>query len=216
MVAGPGGLGDLVHQRGNVGGRLGALAGAYAQRGQGVSGVPVQAGGVAKHQVGGFQRPGQLAFHGAQFHRVAAGLKHRQDACLGSQAAAQAVERGAQSRGVVGKVVIHGNAAHRAAQLHAALHVLKLAQRCSRHGGFHPRVVGSGNGGQGIELVVHTCQRPFHPRHLAALVQHIKGLWITLGAEVAHRCAKAAHLAPAAGVQHAGQALFQPVDHHAP
>ena len=53
-------------------------------------------------------------------------------------------------------------------------------------------------------------------RHLRALVQHRKIFWITLSAEIADRCAKAAHLAPATHLQHPRQTFFQPIDHHPP
>ena len=53
---------------------------AGAHGGQRGSGVPVQATGMAKSQVGLFQTPGQLRRHGAQLHGVTARLKDRQDA----------------------------------------------------------------------------------------------------------------------------------------
>jgi hypothetical protein len=37
-------------------------------------------------------------------------------------------------------------------------------------------MVGGGDGGQRIELVVHAGQLPFHAGHLAAALQHGKGV----------------------------------------
>ena len=71
---------------------------------------------------------------------------------------------------------------------------------------------GGSNCRQRIELVVHAGECPLHATHRLALVQHIKRVRLALRGEVAYRCAKAAHLAPAASVQHAHQAFFQAVD----
>jgi hypothetical protein len=76
-------------------------------------------------------------------------------------------------------------------------------------------MVGRCNGCQRIELVVHACQAPLHARYRSTLVQHVKSLRVAHGRKIAHCGAEAAHRAPAAGVQHTGQAFFQPVDHHA-
>ena len=77
-------------------------------------------------------------------------------------------------------------------------------------------VLGGGDGGQRVELVVHPAERPVHGGHPQPALQHVEVAGSALGGEVAHRTAEAAHLAPATGVQHACQAFFEPVDDHAP
>ncbi len=67
---------------------------------------------------------------------------------------------------------------------------------------------GSGDGGECVELVVCACDSPLHLRYGLALVQHGKVVRRTLRGIVAHRAAKGLRLAPAAKVQHAGNAFF--------
>ena len=86
---------NLANQCVNAGGRLGARA----HGGERGGGVPIQSPGVAKRLIGAFQTPGQLRFHGAELHGVAARLKHRQDAGLGPQLTAQAIDGRANGRG---------------------------------------------------------------------------------------------------------------------
>ncbi|MPN44825.1 hypothetical protein SDC9_192392 [bioreactor metagenome] len=75
-------------------------------------------------------------------------------------------------------------------------------------------MVGSSDGGQCIELVVHAGQAPAQLRHFFAAVQHGKVAGIAIGTEVADSRAEAPHFAPAALGQHAGQALLQAIAHH--
>ena len=72
------------------------------------------------------------------------------------------------------------------------------------------------NGGQSVELVVHASQRPGQLAHFLAMAQHGKVAGVAFGAEIADSSAESAHFAPATMAQHAGQAFFQSVSHHAP
>ncbi len=103
-----------------------------------------------------------------------------------------------------------------AAQLHAALDVVKAAQRLRSHSRRNAHMFCRGNRRQGIELVVLATELPLHTANLAALLQHVKSMVFAHGGEVAHSGAECALLAPAALVQHAGQGFFQTVDDHAP
>lgn len=76
-------------------------------------------------------------------------------------------------------------------------------------------MLGCGNGGQRVELVVGAGQGPVHVSGQLALIQHIEVARFALRREVARVCAKAAHLAPAAHVQHARQAILEAIDNHA-
>ena len=177
--------------------------------------VPAQPAGMAERQVGLLQAPGQLRLHRAQLHGVAARLEHRQDA-LRADLPAQAVDGGADRGGVVGEVVVDGDAAGHAAHFHAPLDVAELAQRRRRRGRRHAHVLGRGDGGQRIELVVHAAHLPVHAAPTRwPCSSTSKSARLAFGAEVADGRAEAAHLAPAALVQHAGEAFLQPVDHHA-
>ena len=88
---------------------------------------------------------------------------------------------------MVGKVVVHGDAAHRAARLHAAFDVLKAAQRGGCTCRVDTQVLRCGDGGQRIELVVHAGQAPAHMACALTPVQHIKVMRWAIGVEVAHR-----------------------------
>ena len=181
-----------------------------------LSSIPAQAAAVAKRHIGFFQAPGQLGLHGAQLHGVGARLKHRHNALAGLELAAQAIDRGANGGGVVGKVVIHRDAAYLAAQFHAALDVLEIRQGLTSQRRGHAHMLGSRYRSQGIELVMHAGHAPLHTAHGAALELHRKVGRLAVGGPVAHRGAKAALLAPAALLQHPGQAFFEPVEHHTP
>ncbi|EKD96756.1 MAG: hypothetical protein ACD_23C01287G0002 [uncultured bacterium] len=62
---------------------------------------------------------------------------------------------------------------------------------------------------------MHARQAPLHARYSGTLVQHVKSLRVAHGRKIAHCGAEAAYGAPAAGVQHTGQAFLEPVDHDA-
>ena len=181
---------------------------------EGGGGIPTQPTRMAKRQIGFFQAPGQLRFHGAQFHGVAAGLKNRQDAGL-AHLAAQTVDSGPDRGGVVGKVVVDGDAVHRAAHFHAAFDVFEAGQRLRRHRRCHAHMLGGGDGCQRVELVVHPADGPLHFGHGLAGLQHFEVRGFALGHKVTHGRTEGAHFTPAALAQHAGQAFFQAVHHHA-
>ena len=177
---------------------------------------------MAKREVSGLQAPRQLRLHGAQFHGVAAGLKHRQDAATTglrqAQPALESVQRRSDGRGVVGEVVINRDGmaltCHSTAHLHAAAYIFEAGQGQRRLRGRHAHVFSRRDGGQRVELVVGAGQRPFHTRHHLAALQHVKGMRFALRREVAHRCAKAAQFAPQPHVQDPVQRLLKPVGHH--
>ena len=112
---------------------------------------------------------------------------------------------------MVGKIVIHRDVAHGSPQFHAPFDVLERGQGFGRFFRGYAHVVGRRHRRQRIELVVHARQGPMNMCDFVLVVQHVEGLWVALHPKVAHGAAEAAHLAPAAGVENAGQALFQPV-----
>ena len=59
---------------------------------------------------------------------------------------------------------------------------------------------------------MHTTQVPTHVRDLRAMLQHREIFRIALCAEIADGGAEAAHLAPAAHLQHPRQTFFQPIE----
>ena len=187
---------------------------ACAHRGQRLRSVPVQAGGVAKGQIGRFQRPGQLRLHRAELHRVAARLEHRKNAGLRTHLLAQAIQGGADGRRVVGEIIIDLDAGGTAAQFHAPLDILKARQGLGCLCGRHAHMLGGCHGGERIHLVVHTAQAPLHLAGGRIFVEHFKVRRVTLGAHIVDGRAKTHDLAPAALVQHAGQALLDAIGHH--
>ena len=174
---------------------------------------------MAKGQVGLFQAPRQLGFHGAQLHGVGARLKHRQNPFVGVKSAFQAVQRGSNGGGVVGKVVDHRDLpalrSHGATHLHAPLYVLKRSQGLACHLRRYAHMFCRRDRCQGIELVVNPAQSPMHMAHFFAVHQHVKVVRFADRCEVTHGGTKTAHFAPAAGVQNAGQAVLQAIDDHA-
>ena len=98
----------------------------------------------------------------------------------------------------------------------AALHVFEPGQGLRSLRGWHAHVLGRSDGGQGVELVVHACQAPGHVAYDLALEQHVKVMGLAPGAEIAHRSAKTAYVAPATLAEHALRAFFQAIDHHTP
>ena len=167
LIAGLCGGFDLRHQRINVGGHTGPRAHGR----QRFCRIPIQTGGMTKRQIGLLQTPRQLRFHGAEFHGVAARLKHRQDAGL-ADAPAQAIQGGANRRRVMGEIVKHLNglntAAYAAAQFHAASHILKTRQCRARLRRRDAYMRGCGYGCECIHLVMHASQIPTNLRHRLA------------------------------------------------
>ncbi len=184
MVAG-------LHLRQHLGNHLinvGAHLRSRAHGREGGLGIPVQPTRMAKGQVGFFQAPGQLGFHGAKLHRVAAWLENRQDPGL-AHLAAQAIDGGANGGGVVGKVVIDGDATSfkwdGAAHFHAAFDIFKRGQCLRRCGGAHAHMLGCGDGGQCVELVVQTADGPLHIGHRFSGLKHIEIRRFSFGNKVA-------------------------------
>ena len=139
--------------------------------------------------------------------------------CLRPDLAAQAVERGADGGRVVGKVVVDRDAppcAHRAAHFHAALDVLEARPaRAAATAGATPTCSAAAMAASALSWLctpvsAHSTRATGWPCCSTSKVVRLA----TRG-EVAHRGAKAAHLAPAALVQHARQAFLQPIDHDA-
>ena len=148
-------------------GPFGALAWAHPA-GPGRQRRPSPAGGGGKTPGRRAPAPRAAGFHGAQFHGVAAGLKHRQDAPWFPAA-------GRRPSSVV-RSAVGGGQSRRTRQCRAPCRAAPCGASRSGTGPARqpprrvpPHVVGSGNGGQGIELVVHACQRHSTARHLAAL-----------------------------------------------
>ena len=155
--------------------------GLRAHGGQRLGRVPAQAAAVAKRQVGLLQRPGQLAFHAAQLHGVAARFEHSEDAAAGrplgcsGQLAAQAVDGGADRRGMVREIVVDGDAIGGAAHFHAALDVFEIvAARPRPASGDTSACWAAAIGGQGIELVVDPGQVPLDPPDRPAARQDLE------------------------------------------
>ena len=130
--------------------------------------------------------------------------------------AAQAIDGGANGRGVVGKVVVNGHATGFAAPLQAAAHVLEFGQGGGALLWADAHVLGCGHGRQRIELVVLAQHVPFHPGDLQRAPEHIKGMRLTAraqGAGLFLAGTEAHHVAPAAALQHTLQALLAGIDH---
>ena len=203
--------GHLPHQLFDVGSRPGF----FAHRRQHLGRIPVQATGMAERQIGLLQAPGQLGFHRAQLHGVAARLEHGQDA-LCADLATQAIHGGADGGGVMGEIIVDRDAIHRAAHFHAALDVAELAQGARRGLRGNAHVLGCRDGGQRIELVVHSRKVPVDAAPRTGRAPALRSCaGSPCAREVADRRAETAQLAPATHVQHARQALLQPVHHHA-
>lgn len=133
VIAATGRLADLRHQCLDVVNHP-CAPGHGCQR---LAGIPAQAATVAKSEVGVFQAPRQLRLHDAKLHGVGTRLEHRQNAFTRFERAVQAVHRGADGSGMMGKVVVNGDVAaggfDGTTQFHAALDVLEAAQRLCRH-----------------------------------------------------------------------------------
>ena len=74
--------------------------------------------------VGIGQAGGQGGFHGAEFHGVGTWFEYGENARV-ADALAQAADGGGDGGGVVGEVVVHGDAAHAAFDFHAPFDVLE-------------------------------------------------------------------------------------------
>ena len=169
--------------------------------------VPAQVSGVAEGQVGFFQCPRQQRRHVAALHRVRARLEDRQDA-LQADLAAQAVDGRVHGGRVVREVVVDGDAAGLAADLQPPAHVAKAGQRRCRGLGVHAHVLGGGDRGQRVELVVLAQQRPVDVAELQAAAQHVEVVRVAARAQHAGLVlarAEQLHLAPAAALEHALQ-----------
>ena len=117
---------------------------------------------------------------------------------------------------MVGKVIVDGDDAlgpgEGTAHLHASFHVFKSPQGVGGHARRHANMVSRCNGRQRVQLVMHAGECPADLRHEVTLVQHVKFMGFSDGAEVAHGSAETANFAPAASVQHTRQTFLQAVD----
>ena len=126
--------------------QLRADVGLAAQRGERGGYVPVHAACVAEYLVGGFQAACQRVCHCAEFHGIGARFQHGDDA-RAADFLPQPCQRGGDGGGVVGEVVVHGDAAHAAFDFHAPLDVFELAQRLATVFYAHADVLRGGNHG---------------------------------------------------------------------
>ena len=171
-------------------------------------GVPAEAAAVAEREVGLLERPRQLRLHRAELHRVRARLEHGEDARR-ADLAAQAVDGGAHRRRVVREVVVDRDRRRRSPRSSSRrLTFWKLAERRAPRPRGDADVLGGGDRGERVELVVLAEQRPLDARDLQAAAQHVEGVRLAARAQRAGRFlarAEALHLAPAAPREHALQ-----------
>ena len=130
-----------------------------AERGKGGGHVPFHAAAVAEYLVGLSQASGQGGFHAAELHGVGARFEHGDDART-AHFLPQPGYGGGDGGGVVGEVVIHGDATHAAFHFHAPLHVLELRKRFAGYLNTHAGMAGGGDHGQRVEAVVFAQQLP--------------------------------------------------------
>ncbi len=137
----------------------GALA---AQRSHHGVGIPAQIRRREHpHGIGPRQRrPERLAVH-THAHGGGARLEHGDDALVAHLAAQPVDGRGDRGR-VMREVVVHRDAAHFAAQLHAPLHAAELGQRGDGLRTGMPGVTRGADGGERILGVVRAQQVPAH------------------------------------------------------
>ncbi len=97
----------------------------------------------------------------AHAHGVGAGFQQGDDASLPG-VGPQSIQGSGDGGGVVGEVVIDGDAIDAGAHLHTPFHVAKPAQRLGRLPGRDARVARRGDGRQGVVRVVFPHQLPNH------------------------------------------------------
>ena len=159
-------------------------AGFLSQRGQGLSGVPVQSTRMAKHQICTAQAGGQLVSHGTQLHGVGARFEDSQDARL-THLLAQTLQRGLNRGGVVREVVVdrdgldtRTDAGH---HLHSAFDIFEGRQCGTGLLDWNTQVIGGHHSGQRVELVVSPTEAPRHLGQLLPLVDDGELLFVTTG-----------------------------------
>ncbi|MCW0466752.1 hypothetical protein NB705_003825 [Xanthomonas sacchari] len=154
-----------------------------------------------------------------QPHRIAARL-HRHHDARGTDLGAQAFERGADGGGMVGEVVVNGDALRLAEHFQAPLDAAEARQRRHHLRRHHAHRMGGGQRGQRVHHVVAAEQRPVHLAQFAALVQHREAAAVgsdqTRAPVEAGIKAEALHRGPAAHRQHLAQVRVLAVDDQPP
>ena len=117
---------------------------------------------------------------------------------------AQTGDSGVYRGGMVGEVVINGNAVYHAAHFHAPFHVPELDQGRQALRGGHAGVTRGGKRGECVVAIVYTQQIPIK-RALRFAVQRHQIVVVNLPAIIR---AEAFHRGPAAALQHAIQRGF--------
>lgn len=173
----------LAHQRAQRGDQriaVGHRTRLAADGGDHLAGVPGQLGPVQEHhRIGAIQRRRQRLRMRAQPHRIAARL-HRHHDARRADLRTQALERGGDGRGVMGEIVVHGDAARLADHLQPALDAAERGQGRHHAGDVHTHGVGGGQRRQAVEHVVPADQRPMHLAHFHPMPQHGEGAAVGL------------------------------------
>src|SRR5512139_383743 len=173
------------------------------QRGERLGGVPAEVGAVAVDEVGTREAGGQLRFHDAELHGVGARFQYGEDARL-ADLAAQAFDGGRDRGGVVGEVVVDGDAVHRAADFHAALDVLEAGQGIDRGGGGNAGVTRGSDRGERVHAVVLADQFPLHAALQRAVEEDVEAaVGIRFAGGPARGGTEALDRRPAAALEHA-------------
>ena len=156
MVAGARLGGHGGNQRGKI-----IMAGLVrAQRGESRLRVPSKIAAIAEHLIGQPEALRKQVFHRAHFHGVRPGLQHCDDPCGWADLAAQAVECGSNSGGMVGKIIIDLHATRFAAHFHAALDVSEFGQSRQPVGDRHSDVARGQQRRASVGAIVRTGEFP--------------------------------------------------------
>ena len=154
---------------------------ATAQRRQRTGRVPAQPTRVAEHRLCIVEAASQGILPDALLHGVGARLQNRQDAAAADPLAQRGHGLG-DGCGVMGKVVDHRHAAHRAAVFKAPLDVAEARKGIDRRLWRDPGMARSGDGRQRVHAVVPAQDAPAQRRDVLASVADRKGRSALAGA----------------------------------
>ena len=120
-----------------------------AQRCQSSLHIPIHAAGIAEHRIGRLQAARQRGLHRAKLHGIGTRLQHGHNP-RAAHFLPQSGNGGFNRGRVVGKIVIHGDAACHPFYFHAPFHIFKFAQRGTRLRHRHAGMTRGGNHGQRV------------------------------------------------------------------
>src|SRR6185295_10315036 len=187
-----------------------------AERSEARRGIPGKAGIEDVDAVSARKAPGQSVGHDAALEGVRARLENGEDARLAA-ALAQRGDGFADRGGVMRKIVVDRDTAHRTLQFEPAAHAFETGERRDRRLRFHPGMARGGDGGERVEAVVRPGQRPAECSHRPTLPRDLEGtIAVRLARLPSTWDTELLERRPAALAQYPLQSRISPVDDDTP